>query len=69
MPWLLNRLALASVGNITIIPMQDCLELGSDHRMNTPGTTDKNWRWKFSWEQVPNDLPDRIKRALKLYQR
>lgn len=60
MPWVLIRLALSSVANMAIIPMQDILSLDSLHRMNTPGTTQGNWRWRFEWTQIwpslANDL-------------
>ncbi|MCW8956661.1 MAG: 4-alpha-glucanotransferase [Gammaproteobacteria bacterium] len=60
MPWVMIRLALASVANLAIIPMQDILSLDSLHRMNTPGTTEGNWRWRFEWTQIwpslANDL-------------
>jgi 4-alpha-glucanotransferase len=32
--------------------MQDILHLGSEHRMNTPGTVEGNWKWRFDWSQV-----------------
>jgi len=44
--------AMHSRANICIIPIQDCLHLDSDARMNTPGTIDGNWQWKFTWEQI-----------------
>jgi 4-alpha-glucanotransferase len=45
--WRLIRMALASVCRFAIIPMQDVLGLGSEARMNTPGTTgDENWSWR-----------------------
>ena len=68
-PWLLIETALASVGRMAIIPMQDFLELDGGHRMNMPGTTDKNWVWKFSWSQVEPTLADRIRQLLKTYHR
>ena len=46
------RLARESKAEIAIFPLQDILELGSESRMNTPGTTGKNWNWKFSWDQI-----------------
>lgn len=52
MPESLVRCALASVAKLAIIPLQDVLELGRGHRMNTPGTLSGNWRWRFSWEQL-----------------
>jgi 4-alpha-glucanotransferase len=44
--------ALRSVAETAIIPMQDLLVLGSEHRMNHPGTTEGNWNWRFAWDQV-----------------
>lgn len=69
MPWLMIEAALASVGRMAIIPMQDFLELDGRHRMNMPGTTDKNWVWTFSWDQVDSALADRIRQLLTAYQR
>jgi len=48
----LVRTALRSVAETAIIPMQDLLVLGSEHRMNHPGTTEGNWNWRFAWDQV-----------------
>lgn len=69
MPWPLIRVALASVARLAILPLQDALALGSEHRMNTPGTSEGNWRWRFSWEQVPSDLTARLARLCDLYGR
>ncbi len=52
MPYLLIGTAFSSVANLAIVPMQDVLELGSEDRMNIPGTVDGNWGWQFSWEQL-----------------
>jgi 4-alpha-glucanotransferase len=53
MPTALTRAALASVARLAILPMQDVLRLGSDQRMNAPGThASSNWRWRFSWDQL-----------------
>jgi len=69
MPWPLIRSALASVADAAIIPMQDLLGLGAGHRMNTPGTTKGNWQWRFDWQQVPDNLADRLKHLLHIYGR
>lgn len=60
MPWALIHAALASTARLAILPMQDVLALGSEHRMNTPGTTEGNWCWQFDWEQVPEDITPRM---------
>ncbi len=52
MPYALNQLALNTNANLVIIPMQDILGLDSTHRMNTPGTCDGNWHWRFDWAQL-----------------
>jgi 4-alpha-glucanotransferase len=44
--WDLIRLALASVANTAIIPMQDVLRRGDDARMNVPGSAEGNWGWR-----------------------
>ena len=46
------RLARESPANMAIIPLQDILELGSEARMNTPGTAHGNWSWKFTWADL-----------------
>jgi len=48
----LIRIALASVANMVVIPLQDILKLDSTARMNVPGTSSGNWSWRF----VGNDL-------------
>ncbi len=45
--WPLIRLALSSVAEMCVVPLQDLLGLGSEARMNTPGTTAGNWRWRL----------------------
>jgi 4-alpha-glucanotransferase len=47
MPWDLIRLAMASVANLCIFPLQDVLALGREARLNTPGRPDGNWAWRF----------------------
>jgi 4-alpha-glucanotransferase len=61
--------AFSSVANLAIIPMQDVLELGSEHRMNTPGTTTGNWRWRFDWQQLGQERVDRLARLVGLFHR
>jgi len=60
MPWPLIQAALASVAQIAIIPMQDLLEADSEQRMNTPGTIEGNWGWRFQWDAMPSDLTQHL---------
>ncbi len=68
-PWVIVAATLASVANLAIVPMQDLLMLGSEHRMNTPGTTEGNWRWQLSWSMVPEDLPGKLRHLAGSYGR
>ena len=63
------RSVLSSVSFLAMIPMQDILMLGSENRMNVPGTVGSNWQWKFSWEQCVPEVNDEIKKLIALYQR
>ncbi|CAK0769488.1 4-alpha-glucanotransferase [Gammaproteobacteria bacterium] len=60
MPWPMVRYALASVASLAILPMQDILGLGSEHRMNKPGINGGNWQWRFEWSQVPEEVANRL---------
>jgi len=51
---------LRSRAALAILPMQDLLGLGSEARMNTPGTDNGNWAWRFEWAAVPPDLASRL---------
>jgi 4-alpha-glucanotransferase len=61
--------ALASVSNLAVIPMQDILELGTEHRMNTPGTTTGNWHWRFQWHQLSHEQASRFAHQVSLFNR
>ncbi|MCU7813944.1 MAG: 4-alpha-glucanotransferase [Candidatus Thiodiazotropha sp. (ex Rostrolucina anterorostrata)] len=69
MPWPLIRVALASRANLAVIPFQDVLGLDGDHRMNTPGTIEGNWNWRFEWKQVKSNTAERLLHRLKMYGR
>jgi len=42
----LIRLAWSSQAALAITPLQDVLNLGSEGRMNVPGSAEGNWRWR-----------------------
>jgi 4-alpha-glucanotransferase len=50
--WDLIRLALGSVADTVIIPLQDVLGLDGSARMNIPGRAKGNWRWRFQASQL-----------------
>ncbi|WP_290664665.1 4-alpha-glucanotransferase [Ignavibacterium sp.] len=65
----LIRLAYASVANFVIIPMQDILNLGGEARMNFPGKLGGNWTWRFTWDQIGENLHLKYLGLAKLYER
>ena len=67
--WLMNRMALSSVARLTILTMQDILQLDGSHRMNVPGTTKGNWVWRYQWDWLPNDLTGRLRHLVDVYGR
>lgn len=50
------RLAFSSEAKLAIAPMQDYLGLGSEARLNIPGTTSDNWRWRVADDQLSPEL-------------
>jgi 4-alpha-glucanotransferase len=46
MPEDLVRATLGSVAQLAVLPLQDLLGLGSEARLNRPGTRLGNWQWR-----------------------
>jgi 4-alpha-glucanotransferase len=59
-PEALIRAALGSVARLAIVPMQDLLGLGSEARLNTPGTVSGNWTWRLPPGSLSHDLARRF---------
>ncbi|MGO9802507.1 MAG: 4-alpha-glucanotransferase [Steroidobacteraceae bacterium] len=68
-PPALIRAALGSVARLAIIPVQDLLGLGSEARLNTPGTTHGNWAWRLAPEALDADLARRYAALNAVYGR
>ena len=67
--WDFIRLALSSVADIAVIPMQDILSLGSEARMNLPATVENNWRWRMTDDQLKPELSARLRQMNSDYGR
>ena len=52
--------AYKSAAKTVIIPVQDFLELGSEARMNIPGTVGDNWKWRLLPGQLETALARRL---------
>jgi 4-alpha-glucanotransferase len=59
--WDLIEMAYRSPANWAVIPLQDLLGLGPEARMNTPGTTRGNWRWRMKEVDLTPDLAARVR--------
>jgi 4-alpha-glucanotransferase len=59
------RLALSSNSVMAIAPMQDYLGLGSEARLNMPGTTMNNWRWRMEADALSDAQLDSMRRLLE----
>ncbi|MBO3460855.1 4-alpha-glucanotransferase [Aetokthonos hydrillicola Thurmond2011] len=67
--WDFIRLALSSVANQAIIPLQDLLGLDTEARMNFPSKADGNWGWSYQANALTKELSDRLKTLTALYGR
>jgi 4-alpha-glucanotransferase len=67
--WSLIRAAMASVARIAVIPLQDVLGLDSQARMNLPGTTGSNWRWRCPPGALTDAIAARLDEMVRLYER
>jgi 4-alpha-glucanotransferase len=67
--WELIRVAMMSVADMAIFPMQDILGLGESARMNRPATTQGNWQWQLVPEQLTPALAANLLEITEVYGR
>ena len=67
--WGFVRAAQCSPADLSIIPLQDVLGLGSEARMNTPSVYGGNWRWRFDPGQLTGDLAAKLAHLAELTDR
>ncbi len=58
--WGLIRGGMSSVADLFVAQMQDCLALGAEGRMNTPGTCGGNWQWRMLPGEASGELAARL---------
>ena len=61
--WGLIRYAFASRARVAMIQAQDALGLGSEARMNVPGSTSASWRWRMDDGALTPELAARLREA------
>jgi 4-alpha-glucanotransferase len=63
------RLAMMSVADTAVLPMQDLLGLGERARMNRPASEKGNWEWRLMPEQVTGALAEELLGMTEIYGR
>lgn len=67
--WDMIALALSSVANLAILPMQDILGLDGRARMNVPGTPSGNWTWRMQAHNLSPKIVEQLSSLTKKYDR
>ena len=67
--WGMIRGGMSSVADTFVVQMQDCLGLGAEGRMNTPGTGWGNWRWRLLPGEASPALAKKLYHYTRMYGR
>ena len=61
MHWAMIELAHASPCDLAMMQVQDVLGLGSEARMNVPGTSGKSWKWRMERGALTSEHAARLR--------
>jgi 4-alpha-glucanotransferase len=61
----LVRAAFSTDASLAIAPLQDYLGLGSEARMNTPGTSENNWRWRLDAARLTDSVCNQVTKMVQ----
>ncbi len=67
--WTFIETIVASVADTVLVPLQDVLGLGSEARMNLPGSGSGHWQWRFQPGALTETQAARLKLLTRLYER
>lgn len=67
--WRMFSQLLGSPADTTIVMAQDLLGLGSETRMNQPGSLGTNWQWRLQPGQLDEDTMSHLKYLTRVYSR
>jgi len=67
--WVMIRTLMASVADTVLFPLQDVLGVGSEGRVNLPGTASGNWRWRFRAGDFTPKMVTRLREMANTYER
>jgi len=59
--WTMIRLAMGSVADTVVVPLQDLLGLGTEARTNVPGRAKGNWSWRYEAGAITDDIAHKLK--------
>jgi len=65
----LVRLAMMSVADVSIFPLQDFLGLGEEARMNRPATQSGNWKWRLDKELLSPSITEDLRKMTEIFGR
>ncbi|MFC1593956.1 4-alpha-glucanotransferase [Candidatus Omnitrophota bacterium] len=65
----LIQLAMKSIADTVVIPLQDVLGLGQEARMNLPATVTGNWRWRVTAQQLRSSSLGTLRALTEQYKR
>ncbi|MDR1560235.1 MAG: 4-alpha-glucanotransferase [Clostridiales bacterium] len=67
--WDMIRLAFSSTAKCAVAPIQDVMNLGAEHRMNTPGQAKGNWQFRYTREMLTPQMADGLRYFSSVYNR
>jgi 4-alpha-glucanotransferase len=67
--WAFIRSLMQSVADTVIFPVQDVLGLGTEARMNIPGTAEGNWDWRLVPGKLTNSIATTLRELSETYDR
>jgi 4-alpha-glucanotransferase len=67
--WIFIREVMRSVADTVLFPAQDVLGLGSEARMNVPGTMGRNWKWRMLPASLRDEHRQRLREFVNIYDR
>lgn len=67
--WSMIDAVWGSEATLAFATVPDLLGLGSEARFNTPGTTEGNWRWRVTADQLTDDVAERLRELTEIHVR
>ena len=67
--WGVIRGGMSSVAQLFVAQLQDYVGLGAEARMNVPGTSQGNWRWRMLPEAITPEVETELSDLTTTYYR